>query len=156
MFSLVRSMRWFLIDRFTEFVSGEYAVAQRSISLSEEAVDDYVPGFPTYPSSLIVEGMAQTGGILGTQIGDFEHRMVVAKIMKLKLHTEATPGDLLTLRADLQTQTPDGAVVRGTVHRGNFLFAEMEQIGWADCVWSGVVRRVCWLLQIGIRFHCWH
>ena len=119
-------MRWFLIDRFTEFVSGDYAVAVRSISLSEDAVDDYVPGFPTYPSSLIVEGMAQTGGILGTQVGDFEHRMVLAKIMKLQLHTEAIPGDLLTLRADLQAHTADGAVIRGTVHRGNFLLAEME------------------------------
>ncbi len=119
-------MRWFLIDRFTEFVSREYAVAVRSISLSEEAVDNYVPGYPTYPSSLIVEGMAQTGGILCTEISNFEHRMVLAKIMRLQLHAEAVPGDLLTLRADLQTHTADGAVIRGTVHRGDFLLAEME------------------------------
>ena len=119
-------MRWFLIDRFTEFVSQQYAVAVRSISLSEEAVDEYVPGIPTYPSSLIVEGMAQTGGILCSQISDFEQRMVLAKIMKLKLNAEAVPGDLLTLRADLQTHTADGAVIRGIVHRGDFVLAEMQ------------------------------
>ena len=119
-------MRWFLIDRFTEFVSQQHAVALRAISLSEEAVDDYVPGLPTYPSSLIVEGMAQTGGILCSQISGFEQRMVLAKIMKLKLHAEAVPGDLLTLRADLQTHTADGAVIRGVVHREDYVLAEMQ------------------------------
>ena len=119
-------MRWFLFDRFTEFVSGQHAVTVRSISLSEEAIDEYVPGYPTYPSSLIVEGMAQTGGILCTQISDFEDRLVLAKIMKLEMFAEAIPGDLLTLRADISTFNADGAVVKGVVRRGDFILSKLE------------------------------
>ena len=57
-------MRWFWVDRFTEFVSGESATAEKNVSLSEEVVDEYAPGRTYFPSSLIVEGLAQTGGLL--------------------------------------------------------------------------------------------
>ena len=65
-------MRWFWIDRFTEFVAGDYASAVKNISLSEEVVDEYAPGRTHFPSSLIIEGIAQAGGILLGQLSDFK------------------------------------------------------------------------------------
>ena len=117
-------MRWFWIDRFEEFVSGNYAVAVKCVSLSEDPVDEYSPGKPFYPASLIVEGLAQTGGLLIAQTSDFTSRVVLAKITKSKFHVQACPGDLLRLRMDIETLQADGGIARGTVHVGDRLLCE--------------------------------
>ena len=57
-------MRWIWIDRFVEFVDGSHAKAIKNVSLSEDHLHDHFPGFPVMPQSLMLEGMAQTGGIL--------------------------------------------------------------------------------------------
>ena len=43
-------MRWFWIDRFTEFERGRKAVAIKSVALSEEALDGYNPAFRSCPA----------------------------------------------------------------------------------------------------------
>jgi 3-hydroxyacyl-[acyl-carrier-protein] dehydratase len=119
-------MRWFWVDRFTEFVSGKSATAQKSVSLSEEVVDNYAPGRTHFPSSLIVEGLAQTGGLLLGQMSDFKDRVVLAKVSKCKFYCEAYPGDTLTYRIELGSQEGIGAVAVGTAHIGDKLQAEVE------------------------------
>lgn len=119
-------MRWFWIDRFTEFVSGQSAVAVKSVSLSEESVDEYAPGRTFCPPSLIVEGLAQTGGLLVGQMSDFIDRIVLAKITYSKFYCEAYPGDTLTYRVAIQNQEGIGAMVKGTSHIGDKLQGEIE------------------------------
>ena len=119
-------MRWFWIDRFTEFVSGKSAVAVKSVSLSEEPVDEYAPGRTHFPSSLIIEGLAQTGGLLFGQMSDFKDRVVLAKIAKCKFHREAYPGDSLIYRVAINNQEGNGAIVSGTSHIGDQLHCEIE------------------------------
>lgn len=117
-------MRWFWIDRFEEFASGKHAVALKCVSLSEEPVDEYSPGRPYYPASLIVEGLAQTGGLLIAQTSDFTSRVVLAKVSKSKFHFQAVPGDLLRLRMEIEMLQPDGGITQGTVHVGDRLLCE--------------------------------
>ncbi len=119
-------MRWFWIDRFTEFVSGQSATAVKSVSLSEEPVDEYAPGRTFFPPSLIIEGLAQTGGLLLSQMTDFKDRVVLAKITNSKFYFEAYPGDTLTYRVKLRTQGGNGAVVQGTSHVGDRLQGEID------------------------------
>jgi 3-hydroxyacyl-[acyl-carrier-protein] dehydratase len=119
-------MRWFWIDRFTEFVSGQTAVAVKNVSLSEEVVDDYAPGRTFCPASLIIEGLAQTGGLLVGQMSDFKDRIVLAKITFSKFYCEAYPGDTLTYRVTIQNQDGMGAMVTGTSHIGDKLHGEIE------------------------------
>ena len=57
-------MRWFWIDRFDEFVRGKHATAVKNVSLAEEHLHDHFPGTALMPNSLVVEGMAQTAGLL--------------------------------------------------------------------------------------------
>lgn len=57
-------MRWIWIDKFVEFQSRLSAVAIKNISLAEDYLHDLYPAFPIMPASLIIEGMAQTAGIL--------------------------------------------------------------------------------------------
>ncbi len=57
-------MRWIWIDTFVEFVSGQRASAVKNVTLAEEYFQDHFPGDPVMPPSLMIEGMAQTAGIL--------------------------------------------------------------------------------------------
>ena len=53
-------MRWWWIDKFTEFESGKHAKTVKCVTLAEEQLADYFPSYPVMPHSLIIEGLAQT------------------------------------------------------------------------------------------------
>lgn len=109
-------MRWFWIDRFTEFVSGERATAIKNVSMGEEPLWQNLPGFPLFPSSLVIEGLAQTGGLLVGQQSDFVSKVVLAKVGKATFHALGRPGDQLVYRVKPVSLQEDGAVVDGTCH----------------------------------------
>lgn len=119
-------MRWFWIDKFTEFESGRRAAAVKNVSLVEEHLDDYLPGFPYMASSLIVEGLAQTGGLLVAEHGAFRERVVLAKIGRAEFHRPAVPGDQLVYHVEIDDIQPEGAIVSCTSHVGDELQAEVE------------------------------
>jgi 3-hydroxyacyl-[acyl-carrier-protein] dehydratase len=119
-------MRWFWVDRFTEFVSGSHACGLKNVSLTDEVVDEYCPGFPMLPPTLIIEGMAQIGGIMVAQHFDFEKRVVLAKVGKAKFHAPARSGDQLLYRVELDAVQQEGATVTGTSHCGDQLQAEID------------------------------
>ena len=119
-------MRWFWIDRFLEFVSGERAVAVKSVSLAEEHIDEYLPSFPVSPASLIIEGLAQTGGLLVGEHNQFQERVVLAKLGKATFHFPARPGDSLTYSTVIEDIRGDGAICRATAHVGDKLQTEAQ------------------------------
>lgn len=105
-------MRWFWIDRFTEFVCGEYAVGLKQVSLSEHHVCGNIPSWPAMPASLIIEGMAQTGGLLVGQQFDFQSKVVLAKIAKARFEFMPTAGQSLLYKTSIERLTEDGGIVR--------------------------------------------
>ena len=119
-------MRWFWIDRFIEFESGSYAKTVKNVTLAEEHLHDHFPGFAVMPGSLMIEGMAQTGGILLGEKNDFEHLVILAKVPKATFYTWAQPGDTLTYTAQLIDERPEGGNVECTAHVGSRLVAEAE------------------------------
>ena len=78
------------------------------------------------PNSLIIEGIAQTGGLLVAEHGKFQERVVLAKISKARFHFHAVPGDTLVYRTVIEDIPKDGAIVSGTGHVGDRLQAELE------------------------------
>jgi 3-hydroxyacyl-[acyl-carrier-protein] dehydratase len=119
-------MRWFWIDKFVEFERGRRAVAIKNVALSEEQIDGYTPGYPTMPASLILEGMAQTAGLLIGEMEGFSQRVVLAKVGKAIFHREAVPGDTLRYEATILDVKSDGALATVTSHVGEELQAEVE------------------------------
>lgn len=117
-------MRWFWIDRFTEFVSGSHAVAVKGVSLAEDHLHDHVSGYPIMPNSLVVEGLAQTGGLLVSERYGFGELVVLGKLARAKFHSCVRPGETLTYRVRVDTIRDDGAAVSGTAHVGDRLHAE--------------------------------
>lgn len=119
-------MRWFWIDRFTTFVSGQSASAIKNVSLSDEVLDDYMPGRPSFPYSLIVEGMAQTAGLLVAEMNHYQDRVVLAKVGKALFHMPVLNGDQLHFQAKLESRRDDGAIITGTTSVNNQLQSEIE------------------------------
>jgi 3-hydroxyacyl-[acyl-carrier-protein] dehydratase len=119
-------MRWFWIDRFTEFTRGRTATAVKNVSLAESHLHDHFPGAPLMPNALVIEGLAQTGGLLVAQHGNFEERVVLAKVAKASFHFSAAPGDTLVYRVTIDDIHKDGAIVSGTSHVGDRLQGEVQ------------------------------
>jgi 3-hydroxyacyl-[acyl-carrier-protein] dehydratase len=119
-------MRWIWIDRFLEFQSGSHAKAIKNVTLAEDHLHDHFPGFPVMPASLMIEGLAQTGGILLGESKQFQHVVILAKIPKITFHGWAVPGDTLTYSAKLLDVRDDGGIVECQAHIGPRLIAEGE------------------------------
>lgn len=119
-------MRWIWIDRFIEFESGRRARAIKNVTLAEDHLHDHFYGYPMMPNSLILEGLAQTGGILVGEHSQFEEKVILAKVPKAVFHFPALPGHTLTYTAEIETIQADGARVNATSHVGDRLQAEVE------------------------------
>lgn len=76
---------------------------------------DCAAATPIMPASLIIEGMAQTAGILVGHAHDFKDKPVLAKISKAELTRDAAPGQTIRYTAIVERLDPVGASVTGTV-----------------------------------------
>ncbi|MCS6976354.1 MAG: beta-hydroxyacyl-ACP dehydratase [Gemmatales bacterium] len=154
-------MRWMWIDRFLEFTSRKSAKAVKNLSRAEDVFRDHFPGWPVMPASLILEGLAQTGGILVGEANDFREKVVLAKINKARFHREALAGEQLTYSVELLDLRPEGATISGMVHSGNDLVAEAEIMfahldqsrsqqvfGEQNFVFSGDLRKLLGLAKL--------
>ncbi len=119
-------MRWYWVDRFIEFNSGESAKAVKNVSLAEEHLHDHFPGFPVMPASLMIGGMAQTGGILLGEVNDFEYNVILAKVPKVEFHSWVCPGDQLIYAASLQDHNEAGGSVTVTASVEDRVVAEAD------------------------------
>ncbi len=119
-------MRWFWIDRFLEFESGRRAVAVKNVSLSEDYHSEWLLAMPLMPGSLILEGLAQTGGLLVGETSGFRDRVILAKFGRVVFHDSARPGDQLVYEAEVQDIKPTGSIVFTTARLEQRLLAEVE------------------------------
>ncbi len=106
-------MRWIWIDSFLEFNKGQSARAVKNLSLAEDYFADHFPGYPVMPASLILEGLAQTGGILVGEANDFREKVVLAKITSARFFREVLAGQQLIYDVELTNLRQEGASVRG-------------------------------------------
>ncbi len=119
-------MRWIWIDRFTEFTSGKSARAVKNLSLAEDYFTEHFPGYPVMPACLILEGLAQTGGILVGEVNQFKEKVILAKVPRAVFHREMLAGEQLVYEAEIQHMRPEGASVIGRVFVDDKLTAEAE------------------------------
>jgi 3-hydroxyacyl-[acyl-carrier-protein] dehydratase len=158
-------MRWIWIDRFLDFQSGKSARAVKTLSLAEDHFADHFPGYPVMPASLMLEGLAQTGGILVGEVNDFREKVVLAKVPYARFHREARPGEQLIYEVELLHIRPEGASVRGRVlaedapaapplAEAEIFFAHLDKsrsqqlFGDHNFVFSGELKNVLGLAKI--------
>jgi 3-hydroxyacyl-[acyl-carrier-protein] dehydratase len=108
-------MRWIWIDKFIEFTPKTSATALKNVSLAEEHLHDLYPAFPIVPHSLLVEGMAQTAGILVGEARGFREKVILAKVGRATFHRLVRPGDTILFHAKIDQLNEHGASINGTV-----------------------------------------
>ncbi len=125
-------MRWIWIDTFVEFVSGQRAAAIKNVTLAEEYLQDHFPGFPVMPPTLMIEGMAQTAGILVGEARGFSENVILAKVKRARFDGYAYPGDQIRYNAVVESIDTRAAVTSGTMYTNG------NQIGIVDLMFSHV------------------
>ena len=92
-----------LIDRIVEFERAKRLVAIKNVTINEPFFQGHFPGYPIMPGVLVVEAMAQAGGIIMMhEIPDREKKLVVfTGIEKAKFRRPVTPGDQLRIEVDV-------------------------------------------------------
>ena len=114
-------MRWIWIDRILALEKGQRCVAIKNISMAEDVLHDHFPARdgqpakPVMPNTLIIEGMAQTAGILVGHARDFSEKVILAKIGKAVFTDAALPGFTLRFSAVLERMDDAGAATSGQV-----------------------------------------
>jgi 3-hydroxyacyl-[acyl-carrier-protein] dehydratase len=125
-------MRWIWIDRFVEFIPGRRAKAIKNVSLAEEHLHDHWQAYPIMPASLMIEGMAQTAGILVGQARNFTEKVILAKIARAEFTDIVTPGDQIGYEAEIESVAPEAAATHGTVTKNG------QPIGRVDLIFSHI------------------
>lgn len=90
-----------LVDRITFLEQGKKAVGIKSVSMNEHFFQGHFPGRPIMPGVLIVEAMAQVGGVL--MLACEEHRGKLAYFMaahNIKFRKTVVPGDQLVIEVE--------------------------------------------------------
>jgi 3-hydroxyacyl-[acyl-carrier-protein] dehydratase len=92
-----------LIDRIVEFEPAKRLVAIKNVTINEPFFLGHFPGYPIMPGVLVVEAMAQAGGIIMMhELEDRSERLVVfTGIERAKFRRPVTPGDQLRIEVDV-------------------------------------------------------
>ncbi|MGQ4646467.1 3-hydroxyacyl-ACP dehydratase FabZ [Lyngbya aestuarii] len=91
-----------LVDRIIEYVPGKLAVGIKNVTFNEPHFQGHFPGRPMMPGVLIVEAMAQVGGVVLTQLPDNPGGLFVfAGIDKVRFRRPVVPGDQLVMTTEL-------------------------------------------------------
>ncbi len=97
-----------LVDRITKLTPGEYIEGLKNVSISEPVFQGHFPGHPIYPGVMIIEGMAQAGGVLAFKSMDNVSQEEIQKkvvyfmsIDKAKFRAPVTPGDQLIYKINV-------------------------------------------------------
>ena len=97
-----------LVDRITELTVGKYIEGLKNVSISEPVFQGHFPDHPIYPGVMIIEGMAQAGGVLAfksmdnSSLEEIENKVVYfMSIDKAKFRSPVTPGDQLVYKINV-------------------------------------------------------
>jgi 3-hydroxyacyl-[acyl-carrier-protein] dehydratase len=100
-----------MIDRVMELEPGQRAVAVKAVSLDDFFLPGHFPQEPCMPEVLIVEALAQTGGIALLSAKE-EGMGVLVKVEAMQFQKTVRPGALLTLSAEVEFSFAEMAKVR--------------------------------------------
>jgi 3-hydroxyacyl-[acyl-carrier-protein] dehydratase len=92
-----------LVDRIIDYVPGEKAIGLKNVTFNEQFFQGHFPNRPIMPGVLIVEAMAQVGGIVLTQLPDYQPGalFLFAGIDGVRFRRPVVPGDQLIMTAEL-------------------------------------------------------
>jgi 3-hydroxyacyl-[acyl-carrier-protein] dehydratase len=121
-----------LVDRITDMELKKSIKGFKNISISEPAFQGHFPGHPIYPGVLILEGMAQAGGVLALKSSDLTDEEMKDKVIyfmsidKAKFRTPVRPGDRLDYELEVIKMKSSLMVLKGQAFIDGKICAEAE------------------------------
>ena len=118
-----------LIDRVLELIPGDRIVALKNVTINEPFFQGHFPVFAVMPGVLIVEAMAQTGGILylDSQPPEKQGTLVYfTGIDKVRFRKPVIPGDQMIMKLEILKQRTKVMKMAGTVMVQDALVAQAE------------------------------
>ncbi len=120
-----------LVDRIIEMTPGERAVGIKNVTSNEEFFEGHFPEYPVMPGVLIVEAMAQVGGVALLSLEEHAGKMALfAGINNVRFKRQVKPGDTILMevalgrfRRGVGTGTATATVDGDVACRGELLFA---------------------------------
>ncbi len=117
-----------LVDRVVELEPEHRAVGLKNVTINEPYFQGHFPGRPIFPGVLIVEALAQLGGVLAIQslrVGDAPV-LYLTGIEKAKFRKPVRPGDQIRLEVTVLKRRPPFWKMRGKAFVGSELVCELE------------------------------
>jgi len=121
-----------LVDRVTELTKGESVVSYKNVSISEPVFQGHFPDHPIYPGVMILEGMAQAGGILAFESMEMTKEEAAQKVVyfmsidKAKFRAPVRPGDKLEYRITVIKQKGAIWMLNGKAYVDDKLVSQAE------------------------------
>lgn len=116
-----------LVDKIVEFEAGKRAKGIKNVTINEPFFQGHFPGHPIMPGVLIIEAMAQVGGILAFKSNNVTNKAVYFMgIDKAKFRKPVLPGDKLELVIEVTKQRGAIWAFKGEAYVDGNLVAEAE------------------------------
>jgi 3-hydroxyacyl-[acyl-carrier-protein] dehydratase len=116
-----------LVDRVEVIEEGKKARGIKNVTINEDYFNGHFPGNPIMPGVLILEALAQTGGVLMLRKPELKGKTVLfASIKEVKFRKPVIPGDQLILNVEITRWGGRVAVMKGEAYVGNDLVTEAE------------------------------
>jgi len=118
-----------LVDRVTAYEPNQTISAYKNVTFNEHFFQGHFPGQPVMPGVLIIEAMAQAGGILGVlSVGEDKAGKILyfMAMDKVKFRRPVVPGDRLDLKVDVIQLRSKYWKLKGEAFVGDKKVAEAE------------------------------
>ncbi len=116
-----------LIDRVLEVEAGKRVVAIKNVTMNENFFTGHYPGEPVMPGVLIIEAMAQAGGVAILSLEEFKGRNpYFAAIDKAKFRKKVVPGDTLRIEMEIIKLKNSAGIGKGVAYVGDSKVCEGE------------------------------
>lgn len=117
-----------LVDKITELEKGKKIVGLKNVTINEPFFQGHFPGYPIMPGVLIIEALAQVGGVLAFKSAESAEGNLVffLSIDKAKFRKPVVPGDQLILKMEVVQARPPYWKLMGKAFVGEDLVCECE------------------------------
>ncbi len=117
-----------LVDRIIKYVPEKLAIGIKNVTFNEPHFQGHFPGRPIMPGVLIVEAMAQVGGIVLSQMPEFPSNglFMFVGIDKVRFRRPVVPGDQLVMQVELLSVRRRFGKMQGRAEVDGQLAAEGE------------------------------